>query len=62
MISTIIEFHALTFTIMRCHVSRMQNKFIEYSSQKNFNKTLFPESVADGNLRSCLTLEDPEHG
>ena len=62
MISTIIEFHALTFTLMRCHVPRMQNKFIEYRSQKNFNKTLFLESVADSNLRSCLTLEDPEHG
>ena len=52
MISTIIEFHASTFTIMRCHVPRMQNKF----------NTLFLESVADSNLRSCLTLEHPEHG
>ena len=47
---------------MRCHVPRMQNKCIEYRSQKNFNKTLFLESAADCNLRSCLTLEDPEHG
>ena len=49
---------------MRCHVPRMQNKFIEYRSQTIFNKTLFLESVADSNLRSCLrpTLEDPEHG
>ena len=62
MISTIIEFRALTFTLMRCHVPRMQNKFIEYRSRKIFKKTLFLESVADSNLRSCLTLEDPEHG
>ena len=60
MISTIFEFHASTFTIMRCHVRRMQNKVIEYSSQKKINKTLFLESVADSNLRSCLTLEDSE--
>ena len=60
MISTSIEFHALTFTIMRCHVPHMQNKFIEYRSQTHFNKTPFLESVADSNLRSCLTLEDPE--
>ena len=32
------------------------------TSQKHYNKALFPESVADSNLRSCLTLEDPEHG
>ena len=62
MISTIIEFHASTFTMMRCHVRRMQNKVIEYSSQKKINKTLFLESVADSNLRSCLTLEDSELG
>ena len=51
-----------TGLIMRCHVPRMQNKFIEYKSQKKINKTLFLESVAGSNLRSCLTLEDPEHG
>ena len=51
-----------TGLIMRCHVPRMQNKFIEYRSQKKINKTLFLESVAGSNLRSCLTLEDPEHG
>ena len=48
--------------IIRCHVPRMQNQFIECKSQKKFNKTLFLESVAGSNLRSCLTLEDPEHG
>ena len=48
--------------IIRCHVPRMQNQFIGYKSQKKFNKTLFLESVAGSNLRSCLTLEDPEHG
>ena len=37
-------------------------KCIEYRSQKNFNKTVFLESAADSNLRSRLTLEDPEHG
>ena len=47
---------------MRCYVPHMQNKFIEYKSQTIFNKRLFLESFADSNLRSCLTLEDPEHG
>ena len=59
-INAISDFHALTSTRMRCHVPRMQNKLIEYNY--NYNKALFLESVADSNLRSCLTLEDPEHG
>ena len=29
---------------------------------KQISIKLFLESVADSNLRSCLTLEDPEHG
>ena len=53
--------HALTSTRMRCHVPRMQNKLIEYRSEKHYNKALFLDSVADSNLRSCLTQEDPEH-
>ena len=61
-INAINDFHALTSTRMRGHVPRMQNKFIEYRSQKHYNKALFLESVADSNLRFCLTLEDPEHG
>ena len=61
-INAISVFYALTSTRMRCHVPRMQNKFIEYRSQKHYNKALFLVSVADSNLRSFLTLEDSEHG
>ena len=46
-INAISDFHALTSTRMRCHVPRMENKFIEYRSQKHYNKALFLESVAD---------------
>ena len=61
-INGISDFHALTSTRLHCHVPLMQNKFIEYRSQKNYNKTLFLESVEDNNPRFFLTLKDPEQG